>query len=355
MKTNALIATALLVGLASPASADGRKPGSVLIYPVHRSGTLFWKAPNGEIDGLGPATVYFTIVSVTNTNPSPTSGSTDIHFEYVNVIPQPSQPFKPLDCTVIDRIEALTPADTRSVLTHCQNPGFFNEGYLVISALDPSAFKTRWSHDYLVGSEIIVNGAGSIYALNAIPFDSPQPKGSATDIDGDEQLDFDGVEYEAIPDELYIDVFSPVMKPSLALINLTGGVNFEAVVGFSIWNDNEFALSATLAFRCWFDEPLEKISLIFTDHFLRFNTPQDPTETDFDCDSIGDVESGWARIRGIVANSQAESIQDPALLGAATAPEKPSLSLGAGRLLWESYTVQTNGDFLKFGVDDPEH
>lgn len=346
MKRHILIATALLAGLSGGAFADGRKPGSALVYPVQRSGAL-----KTATSFVSPP--YFTVVSVTNTNLVPKSGATNIHIEYVNAA-QSTDPFKPLHCSVVDRIEHLTPADTRSFLTACQNPGAFNEGYLVITALDPKGFLVPWSHDYLIGSELIVNGMGIIYELNAIPFDSPQPTGSPTDVDNDGQLDFDGFEYEAIPDELYIDVFEPLMSPALSLINLTGGTAFDASVSFSVWNDNEFPLSSTLTFRCWFDTRLTDISLVFSESFLANNTPDDPSEIDTDCDGVGDIESGWARIRGLVASSTAESIQNPALLGAVTAPKMPMFQMGGGRLLWESAALQGNGDFLKFGVDDPE-
>ena len=78
-------------------------------------------------------------------------------------------------------------------------------------------------------------------------------------------------------------------------------------------------------------------------------------ETDDGDPSPGrEFESGWTRIRGTVANSLVESIPDPALLGAITARNKPAFQLDGGHLLWVSYDVQLNGDFLKTGTDDPE-
>jgi len=344
------IATAVLAAALQPtAHADGREPGSVLIFPIHRSG-----------QGL------FTVVNVTNTNLLPANqftygGSTNVHFEYVNTVPNPKKPLLPWACAVIDRIELLTPADTRSVLTACHNASgaMSEEGYLVVSAQDPNQFDTPWSHDYLVGSELVVNGMGAMYALNAIPFDSAQPEGQATDVDGDGELDFDGVEYEGVPDHLFIDSFAALGGSSLTLLNLTGGAAFTANVQFDVWNDNEFPLSATLAFRCWMEEALSDISLVMYEGFLANNTPNDPAEADIDCDGVGDIETGWARLRGLVANSVAESIPNPALLGAITVgdsfPSMPAVMLDGGHLLWESEAVQLNGDFFKYGTEDPEH
>ncbi len=348
----AILTCALLGLLASIGQADGRKPGSALVYPVHRSGV-----PDDDAQEVGtlPPDPFFTLVCVTNTNTHPVSGGTNVHMEFVNVAPDWTDPFKPLYCSVQNRTEYLTPADVRCFLVNCVNPGPLTEGYLVMSAQDPSSFQTPWSHDYLVGSEIVVNAASAIYQLNAIPFDSPQAPGAPTDVDGDGQLDFDGIEYEGVPDELYLDVFMPMMSPSLALLNLTGGTAFDASVAFTVFNDNEFALSTTLEFRCWFDQPLRRISLIFDETFLAMNTPDDPTEVDTNCDYVGDLESGWARIDGLNASSSAESIADPALLGAVTAPTQQIFNIGGGRLLWESVDLQLNGDFLKTGVDDPEH
>jgi hypothetical protein len=338
--------------LAPAVFADGRTPGSVLVYPIHRSSF-------GPIGTPGAAVPHFTIISVTNTDLLPMTpnnglgGSTNIHWEYVNVTPGSTHTTN--SCQVVDTVEFLTPADTRSVLTNCHNATSGQEGYLVISAQDPNAFSTAWSHNYLIGSELVLGGTGGMYSLNAIPFDAIAGEGAATDSDMDGQLDFDNVEYEPIADNLYLDVFYAVSGSSITLINMTGGFNHTANVNFDVWNDNEQALSATLAFNCWIEEPLDQISVVFNGAFLATNTLHDATELDvFGCDMVGDVETGWARVRGANASSSVESIPNPALLGAITAgPAGPNID--GGHLLWESKTTQTNGDFFKTGTDDPEN
>jgi hypothetical protein len=337
------------LALAPAISADGRNPGSVLIFPIHRSNT-------SATDGY----TYFTALSVTNTNLTPATpinglgGSTWIHWEYVNVIPGQVNNL-PLDCQVVDRIELLTPADTRTVLTNCHNASGGQEGYVVVTALDPNSFITPWSHNYLIGSELVVSGTGGFYNLDAIPFEAIAESGGATDADGDGQRDFDGVEYEGIADDLYLDVFFGLDASSLTLINMTGGFQHTANVRFDVWNDNEQPLSATLAFKCWIEEPLSDISLVFDGTFLANNTADDPSEFDSNCDGTGDIETGWARLRGSNASSSVESIPNPALLGALTAGPADGVSIDGGHLLWESTTKQFNGDFFKTGTDDPEN
>ena len=100
-----------LVGLSSILSStvsalDGRKPGSVLIYPIQRSGS------GG-----------FTIVSVTNTaleaeNQFVLGGGTNIVYRYLNVSPSGDE-LIPADCQVLEITEYLTPGDTAAVLTSC--------------------------------------------------------------------------------------------------------------------------------------------------------------------------------------------------------------------------------------------
>lgn len=334
---------ALALGLLAPSLlAGGRNPGSVLVYTVQRSGPSF-----------------FTVISVTNSNTAPstpmsTGGSTNVHFEYVNTVPNPADACIPLGCTVFNRIEFLTPADTLSVVTKCHNafgPGG-QQGYLVVSAQDPTKFDTPWSHNYLMGSAIVVNGTGGMYSVNAIPFNAIGPAGDETDTNANGQLDFNDFEYEKLPDVLYIDSFVAIAGSSLAMINFEGGPSARNVLAFQIWNDNEIALSATKTMGCWFDVPLTTLSPLFAQDFLANNTPDDPQELDINCDGQGDLETGWARINSIgvfLAGGQPVleggfPVTDGALLGSITAG--PSAFVDGGHLLWESVTRNAfNGSF----------
>jgi hypothetical protein len=347
MKVLAQFSAIALAAMAfAPSSyADGRTPGSVLIYPIHRSGT-------GPTEG---GTQFFTIMSVTNSNLSPTGGTTDIHIEFVNTVPNPDNPHKPLHCHVNDLVKTLTPADTLSLLTTCVN-GSNENGYMVVSALDPDLFLTAWSFNHLMGSEVVITGGGASYALNAMPFDALADEGDATDDpngtgDGDGQLDFDGSEYEGVPDELYIDSNLAVLNLSMAVINLTGGSDFIANLKFDAWNDFEQQLSATFAFKCWTEVQLREIGNIFDENFLANNTLTDPRELDVNCDGVEDFQTSWARIKGTNASAPAQTILNPAIVAAITGG---SNGFFAGRLLWESKAKQFNGDFFKQGAFDPE-
>lgn len=330
----------LSMALAAPTAADGRKPGSLLVFPVHKSGGA-----------------TFTALSITNTNLQPPTGitlggATNVHIEFVNAVPNPAEPFKTLYCQITNRTEHLTAGDTATRVTSCINPGQNMEGYVVAVAEDPLLQPTAWSHNHLVGSEIVINASNAVYSLNAISFRSPQPPRTATDRDGDRQYDLDGIEYEGAPEELIIDSFVADPSTELALISLTGGLDHQPTVRFQFFNDNEFALSSTLSFGCWIEEPLESITLLFNGKFLAQNTPNDPTELDLDCDGIGDLETGWAKIDGLQTSSSAQSIPDPAVIGALTGGD--SAVMPVAKLLWESEARQTNGDFFKFGSVDPE-
>ncbi len=346
MKTTFTVVLASLA-LAATADAGGQIPGSALIYPIHTSQTAFGSTQ----------TQYWTLLCVTNTDLAPVTssslgGTTNVMFEYVNVLPG-ALPTDPVQCVVVDRVEVLTPGDTFCVLTNYHNATPGAKGYAVVSAQDPSQFKVKWSHNRLVGSELVVNNLGLSYSLPAYVLGSPVVRHGATDVDGDEEMDFDGVEYEGLPDRLIIDSFIGDLSSTLTLINFTGGVNHNASVQFNIFNDNEFALSTTFWFNCWFSGPLTDISTVFDGFFLAQNTPNDPAEVDITGDGIGDIETGWAFIQGLDASSSVESIPNPALLGAITAgPQGPFVS--GGHLLFESPNRSFNGDFLKFGTDDPE-
>lgn len=323
--------------VASDAMAQGRNAGSVLFYPVHRSGPT-----------------YFTVVSVTNSNLTPKTlqsfgGSTNVHFQYVNVMANPHNPFRPLHCSVFDRVEFLTPADTLSVLTSCHNAvaPHGQEGYLLIDAENPNLYRTPWSHNFLMGSELVLNAQGAAYALNAIPFSSPVAQGGPTDVNNDGYMAFNGIEYAAIPDQLYIDSFIALATSQLSLTNLTGLSDQDInTVYFSVWNDNEFPLSATLDFNCWFDQPLHVVSPLFSEHFLA-SVPNDPAELDVTCDGRGDLETGWAVIDSIGVRTPGglPLASDGALLGSITTG--PISNIMGAKLLWESRQLQTNGFFMR--------
>lgn len=298
--------------------------GSVLIYPYIRS-------------NLGDKNV-FTVVSVTNIARGGDC-TTDVHFQYVNVGPSPS-PFIFADCTISDRIETLTPADTLSVLTSCHN-GASGTGYLVVSAMDPNALDTYWSFNHLIGSEQVISPQGGVYSLRPWDFCSLVADKQPSDLNFDGCRNFDGIEYEGMPDELYLDTFVGDAPGDLILISMTGG-QYLTQVDFIIFNDDEFQMSAQFWFSCWTRTPLSEISGFFTTAGLS-TTPTDMNQLDLNCDMVADTPTGWAIIRPDRALSITDdNIDDPAVLGAIT---NDSGQYTGARLLWESVAKQTNGKF----------
>ena len=94
-------------------------------------------------------------------------------------------------------------------------------------------------------------------------------------------------------------------------MGLSGGTEFDTNVEFLVYNDNEEAFSTEFTFRSWEKVSLLDISGIFNQDFLRDFTGHDPAEV------MGsrDLEAGWFRMTGRVANSADASIQDPAVYG----------------------------------------
>lgn len=330
MKLASLISLAFAATsiFAPDALADGRKPGSKLVYPVQRSG-----------DG------YFTIVCVTNANrvpatPNSFGGSTNLHFEYYNVTPNPANPFRPLGCVVFDRVEFLTPADTLSVLTSCHNAtAGAQEGYLTITAQSPMAFDMDWAFDCLIGSEMVLNASGGVYAINAVPLAAANGTWTTT---AAVQAPTVPIFHDYLPDVLLGDSFLALGGSQLALVSATAQPNYIRDVYFEVWNDNEFPLSSTLRFNCWFDQPLANVSPLFTESFLS-STAHAPDELDINCDGAGDLETGWFRIttRDISLPS-GESLGvalgatiQQGMAGAITAGK--TTSIDGGRLLWEAH------------------
>jgi hypothetical protein len=336
---------ALVFGLIEQSGLPGYKPGSLGVFVVHHTQVVINKYEDGAVSP------FATLISVTNTNTAPQTpttfgGSTNVHYEYVNATPNPADPFLPT-CQVVDRVEFLTPADTLTVAVHCHDPSgsLSQEGYLVVTAQDPSQFDVDWTFNHLIGSELVLNLSGSAYELEMISFEGLTGDNQPTDKNRDHEKQLDGLEYSAIPDVLMADSLIPFLGQQLALINLTGGLEARNTVHFDIWNDNEFQLSANRTFACWFDQPLENISPIFTNQFLAFNTPNDPNELDINCDHTGDIETAWARIQSIAVRSVGGELisTDGALLGAITA--QPSALKTGAHLLWESPEDQANGVF----------
>lgn len=319
----ALLGATVLSLLAGAARADEPRPASVLVFPARHA-----------------EAARFTLVSVTNTSPSK---SVTALYRWVSsdeafISGNPAR-----DCAELYRAESLTPNDTVTVLAACHTGSLAEHGYLVVAAKSAQTGQSV-GHDFLIGSELVIDmnlGFGGFCSMLPAPFQAVPADGQPTDLDFDGQLDFDGIEYEQLPDDLYIDAFLGNGGSRLSLLNMSGERNAVVSVQLFVWNDAEKATSAQFTFQCWFERALTDISLVFSEGFLLSNTPNAPSEVDVDCDGVHDVESGWARISGISASGSFSATSNPPLLGGLAGGRN---TLESGRLLWGS-NARSSGSF----------
>ncbi|MEW6744038.1 MAG: hypothetical protein AB1486_14900 [Planctomycetota bacterium] len=313
---SALAAVAVLTFGSTSALADGRTPGSLLVFPLFDS-------------TVGVATV----VTVTNTNPDQEDGEVYVEYRYIDG----------LTCAEFNRTEKLTPNDTLCVVATAHNAQQAL-GYLYVFAKNAHNGQPI-DFDWLIGNEVIVDGIETFeYGYNPYSFEATPGAGNLTDVDGDGILDLDGTEYEMVADNLLFPRFFGQGGPffsTLTLINLTGGTKFLATVDFLIFNDNEQTFSAEYSFLCWARVPLADISGAFLEQFLD-TTDNDPDELV----GLPSIELGWFRLDGAVASSSAVTLDDPAILGVLA--EQVS-AFGAADLPFEVGT-QDNGDLLPRSV-----
>ena len=298
------------LGMASQALADGRNPGSLLVYPEfdNRDGVV-------------------TLLTVTNTD----ADGEDVKVEFKYIGRYNWLGFE-INCEEFNRTETLTANDTLSLITNFHNPQY-EQGYVYVFAKEGV---DGIQHDALIGNVMTVDGLLAFeYSVNPFAYNH---LGAS---DGDGLRDLDGVEYEGTPDELYVPRFlgqGGPYKSELILIGLTGGAAFDTTVDFLIYNDNEEVFSSEHSFDCWDNVALTDISGIFDNLFLQMYTNDDPNEVF----GAPQLETGWIRIDGSVASSNVRSIPDPAFVAVLTE------GLRTLRVADLPFTkgVQTNGDLL---------
>lgn len=294
MKTFAktILSTLALAALALPTLANGRNPGSLLIYPEYRFG-----------NGLD------TVLTVTNTNPTT---AVRVHMFYVSGNQANL-------CQTNNRIVNLAARGTCTILasTHLGAFPAVQQGY--VFAYAENATGQAIAFNWLAGDLLQVDGLpgalNSEYSVEVLPFNSPRAEGTVTANDTDNVLDLNDVEYEQAPAKVLVPRFMGQTSPTegfrsdLILIGLSGGARFQTIVDFLVFNDNEEAFSAQTQFACWTRQPLLAINGIFSNQFLHDFTNDDPNEI------FGTMaEAGWFWVDGHVAFSTSTDIQDPAVL-----------------------------------------
>jgi hypothetical protein len=249
-------------------------PGSILMFPKVDSRA-----------GVGKG----TIISVTNTNASrmvsPLNnyryGDIQLHYYYIEGL----APFN----NVFNRKEMLTPNDTLTVLAGTHNPEM-EIGYLLVVAEDPES-EDAVNFNFLIGDEIVVDVAqNKLWAIPAIGFralgmGAPDNNGRfRTDLNANGSMDFDGVEYDLYPDQLFISSFfeqSATMEGELILVSGLGSY-YQVDVNFLFYDNEEDVFSRDYHFICWASEKLSDISAV----------------TKALGGSTSELATGWARVDG---------------------------------------------------------
>lgn len=282
-----VVAGLMLAGLSSTVLAsNGRNPGSLLLYPEfdNRSGTV-------------------TILTVTNVDTTETNDAVDVEFVYVGRFTGPDN--EDNFCNEFNRTETLTPADTFTCLTDVHNPDA-DQGYVFLYAKDVDTGDAK-THNFLTGNVITVDGFAAFeFSVNPVAY-----RGINAD-NGDGDLLLDNVEYGATPGEIVIPRFlgqNGMRQSELILIGLSGGPQYDTIVDFLIFNDNEEIFSSEYTFRCWERVYLTDITLLFDNGFLANNTNDDPDEIR----GAEGIESGWIHLMGHQYGDQNESFADPSI------------------------------------------
>jgi hypothetical protein len=271
------------LGMASEAMADGRNPGSLLLFPEfdNRAGTV-------------------TVLTVTNT--AVAVGDIQVEFVYIGRYGSSGQD---IDCEEFNRTEVLTDNDTITLLTEVHNPQQ-EQGF--VYAFARAGVDNPIVHNWLIGNVMTVDGLEAFeFSVNPVVYE-----GFTGDQNDNGLRDLDGNEYEESADEILIPRFlgqNELRRSELILLGLSGGARFDTTVDFLIYNDNEEVFSSEYTFRCWDRVLLEDISGLFANDFLADWTNDDPQEL------LGapDIETGWIRMDGALASSSTTSITNPAV------------------------------------------
>jgi hypothetical protein len=337
MRFNKFALSALTVlaclGTAREALANGRNPASLLLYP--------------EFDNTVPD---LTLLTVTNTNtgvnPDGSNGTIKVEFVYIGKFNLQHQT---INCLEFNRTETLTANDTLSVVTKLHDPQQ-EQGFVYVFAKDPITGAAK-VFNFLIGNLMTLESITSLeYSMNPVAFKGIGNASGNTDINNNGLRDLDGIEYESVTDQILIPRFigydGSAYHSELILIGLTGGAQFNTVVDFLVYNDNEEVFSAQYTFKCWDRVALGNINGVFTQSFLK-TTNNAPNEI------VGapQVEAGWMKLNGHTAFSTQAQFTDPAIyavliekigaFGAADLPfETPALNATPGALF--SHTLLGN-------------
>lgn len=287
----AAIAAAIAL-LAPSLAAEGRRLGSLLVFPIYST-------MSGDA----------TVLTVTNANLDTTynpstglaRGTIDTEWIFINGG----------TCAETNILKRLTPGDSASLLAGSVvlSPTI---GYVYVVARLPST-AAPITFNWLSGLETQLSShLATSYELSPFSFQGIPAEGQPTNLDADSNRDLDGTEYEQVAAAFDFPMFwgqePPSIASSLILVNLTG-TQFTTSIDFRIFNDNEQQFSAEWTFGCYTIAPLAQISGAWLETFLDAsnNNPAELQGAPF-------KETGWYRVDGGVAVSSNTTVDDPAFL-----------------------------------------
>ena len=323
IRTAALAGASLVLGLSAQASQVN--PGSLLVFPSFDN-------TRGD----------YTLLTVTNMNDDQTNGTVKVEFVYINHD----------NCQEFNRTRTLTPDDTITVVTKVDNPNQVF-GYCYVFAKHKTT-GAAIKFDYLIGTERVLSCNDGDYEVQPFVFQAGAglADGANTDANGNGLRDLNGTEYSKAPDTLYIPRFlgqCDAVQSKLALIALTGGAQFDTLVNFLIYNDNEEVFSAQRSFNCYEQCDLLHISGVFGNDFL-LSTNHNQNEIQWPnnplVDNVNPPEAGWFSLKGAIANSSAASFSNPSIL-AALIERTPD---GSGTVLPFVTGERANGSLLSQSI-----
>jgi hypothetical protein len=331
-----LLAVLGLTSLASaqlPSVASHSEPASILVFPC------FDARP-----GMG------TIITVTNTNKSrvrcrgttTVTGSVGLLYTYIDGV----------TCREFNVAEFLTPGDTLTVFADVHSPEM-NTGWLWVEAFDPQTGNPI-DFDFLIGSAILVD-TGTNFVVGYTPYsfkaltadeDNDGCDRDSTDLNGDNNANFDGIEYEFWPQIHFLDRFfqeGGAFQNEIAIMTARDAVRpnpSEVEVRTITFNNRELGTSRNFFFTCFTRGPLGTLVARVR------NLGGDPNELVVGGRSI---QTGWMRLEST----------DP-ILGIyidridARRPRFPDRIFEAGRELWYQDALGDDRDeqaaFLPHGI-----
>ena len=332
-------ALSLILGIAlsAPATADGRNPSSLLIFPQFRHGA----SAAGQLPSVN------TVITVTNTHPALTAF---VHFVVVDATLTGGQG----PCGHYDRKEQIPACGSLSFLTNNFIPPATSarEGFIYAYAVQNlSAAAQAVSFNFLTGDLLVVDGvnapsAGIVTNYSVSPVGFAAVNNTVNALLGftpPTSPQLNGVVYSKAPSRILIPRFmgqdqgaGSVFTSELVLLSLAGTTtttspanSLQTIIDFLVFNDNEEAFSAQhLMTRCWERTSLLSINGIFAESFLRDFTTDNPNEIRKDA-AGATKEAGWMYLEGNVAFSTSENISQPAIMAFLIEQTTSSAQVGA--------------------------